>query len=191
MAFQFWDQGPQFAPIEPPVYFCKNKYLLHTEGNAYSGRSKFLLGCGSAVIIHRLEWTQHFHPALITAPAHADHNVIQSPGEMWHGLPTLMEQLRTSDEGERVAEAANRTLTNRYLTPASISCYLRAALMSYGSIMARSTWPNGEGAQVIEGGGVKPGAGARATVSLKDLGVQGDIEYNVWLNLGQPQWPPT
>ncbi len=46
-------------------------------------------------------------------------------------------------------------------------------------MMDRSTWPNPEGAVVVPGGGVKPGAGT-AKGSLKELGVHGDVEVGVW-----------
>lgn len=53
---------------------CKWKYLIHSEGVSYSGRGKYLLGCESVVITHRLNWTQHFHPAMITAEKNPDQN---------------------------------------------------------------------------------------------------------------------
>ncbi|CAO1628374.1 unnamed protein product [Parajaminaea phylloscopi] len=211
----FWE--PDFAPIVLPADHCAHKYLLHSEGNAYSGRSKFILGCSSAVVMHKQEWTQHFHPALITQPRHPDNNVIENPGQLFEGLGELMQSLQASDrqahargavsEGQRVAINANRTLTQRYLTPAATACYLRAALASYNSILDRKSWRSppslsssspgsrpftAAGPLLVAGGGVKPGAGAGEFKGpkLKELHLQGDIAYTTWIALGQPEWPP-
>ena len=43
-------------PIED---FCGYKYVLHTEGVAYSGRFQFLQMCASVVITPPIQWLQH------------------------------------------------------------------------------------------------------------------------------------
>lgn len=209
----FWE--PHFAKIVLPADHCEHKYLLHSEGNSYSGRSKFILGCASAVVMHKLEWTQHFHPALVTGADHIDRNVIENPGHLFEGLGDLIQSLQRSDKetamssfgqssrqmsiGEQVAANANRTLTQRYLTPAATACYFRAAMASYNSVLDRSSWSANRGYQqkqpagphLIKGGGVKPGAGAGQNKgsNLKNLNLEGDIELTTWELLGQPEWP--
>ncbi|CAO1623710.1 unnamed protein product [Sympodiomycopsis kandeliae] len=216
----FWETGPGISPIISPKDHCKHKYLLHSEGNSYSGRSKFILGCSSTVILHELEWTQHFHPALIFAEG-VDQNVIKSPGNLFDQLEELANGLHTSDQqsiqentmsiGQRIASNANRTLTNRYLSPAATACYLRAALISYNSVLDRSSWPaesgsgsgsgwtpssvtNNKGPSIKLGGGIKPGTGAgdHKGDKLKEMHLEemGDIQLSVWQLLGGPQWPP-
>ncbi|KAJ1026024.1 hypothetical protein NDA18_003684 [Ustilago nuda] len=198
----FWEQGPGIDKIVSASEHCRHRFLIHSEGVAYSGRSKFILGCQSTVITHELEWEQHFHPALISSPSSPDQNHIQLPGTYFENLAQTMQNLireeidaegavlsRMATTGEKIAKNAKRTLTDRYLTPAATACYVRAALMSYGRMMDSRSWPGGQAAELREGGGVKPGAGTdKAT--LKDLGVKGDVEYGVWCNLGQPEWPP-
>lgn len=199
----FWETGPGISPIVTPAEHCEHRYLLHSEGNAYSGRSKFILGCSSAVIVHQFDWTQHFHPALISNPSSSDQNVIQTPGSWFDELDSLAARLLDADEqaasspswigrrlseGEKVALNANRTLSGRYLTPAATSCYFRAALLSYASVMDRKSWPGGKGPQVKLGGGVKPGAGA-ANKDLKTMDLKGDIEWSTWELLKGPEWP--
>lgn len=201
----FWEEGPTIGKIVSPPEHCRHKFLIHSEGVAYSGRSKFILGCQSTVILHKLVWTQHFHPALIADPASPDQNHIQLPGTFFENLPTTMQSLIQEENdaksaplsetrsgtttGERIAANAKRTLTDRYLTPAATACYIRAALISYSKSLDRSSWPNRQGPALVEGSGVKPGAGTPKG-SLKDLGVKGDVELGVWSNLGQPEWPP-
>ncbi len=43
-------------PIED---FCRYKYVLHTEGVAYSGRFQFLQMCASVVLTPPIQWLQH------------------------------------------------------------------------------------------------------------------------------------
>lgn len=201
----FWEEGPGIGKIVSAPEHCRHKFLIHSEGVAYSGRSKFILGCQSAVIMHPLEWEQHFHPALISDSASPDQNHIKLSGEFFENLPQTMHSLiqeeidvqgsvlsvtrSATTTGERIAKNAKRTLTDRYLTPAATACYIRAALLSYSRMMDRGSWPGGQGPALVEGGGVKPGAGTDKG-TLKALGVTGDVEYGVWSNLGQPEWPP-
>ncbi|CBQ73577.1 conserved hypothetical protein [Sporisorium reilianum SRZ2] len=193
----FWESAPDIGSIVAPHDHCRHKFLIHSEGVAYSGRSKFVLSCASAVVLHALQWQQHFHPALVADPLSPDHNHIRLPGTLFEHLPATMRALIAEETGlhygettgERVAKNAKRTLTDRYLTPAATACYVRAALMSYSAVMERTSWPGGQGAVVSEGGGVVPGAGT-SKGTLKELGVKGDVELGVWQNLGQPEWPP-
>ena len=193
----FWESGPDIGAIVSPADHCRHKFLIHSEGVAYSGRSKFILSCASTVILHKLEWQQHFHPALIS-DASADQNIVQLQGDYFETLPSTMQSLLDQEKvtfpgmpttAERIASNAKRTLTDRYLTPAATACYIRAALISYSGVLQRSSWPGGQGPKLKEGSGVKPGAGTPKG-SLKELGVQGDVELGVWQNLGQPEWPP-
>lgn len=194
----FWESGPEIGSIVSPPDHCRHKFLIHSEGVAYSGRSKFILACQSAVLMHALEWAQHFHPALISEAGSPDQNHILLPGRYFEHLPETMQSLIAEETsatagltttGQRIAQNARRTLTDRYLTPAATACYVRAALISYSAAMDRTSWPGGQGPKLQEGGGVMPGAGTPKG-SLKELGVKGDVELGVWSNLGQPEWPP-
>ncbi|GAC95249.1 hypothetical protein PHSY_002824 [Pseudozyma hubeiensis SY62] len=193
----FWESGPDIGQIVSPPEHCRHKFLIHSEGVAYSGRSKFILGCQSAVVMHRLEWEQHFHPALVSDSTSPDQNVLVLQGEWFENLPSTMQTLIEEEtismgfitKGQTIASNAKRTLTDRYLTPAATACYIRAALISYSKSLDRGSWPGGQGVRVEEGGGVAPGAGTNKG-GLKELGVKGDVELGVWSNLGQPEWPP-
>lgn len=193
----FWVSGPSIEKIVSPPEHCRHKFLIHSEGVAYSGRSKFILSCQSAVVMHALEWEQHFHPALISDVTSPDQNHLLLPGSYFEALPETIKSLIAQEvsgttaltTGQRIAANAKRTLTDRYLTPAATACYIRAALISYSSNLVRTSWPDQQGPKLIEGSGVVPGAGT-SKGGLKQLGVKGDIELGVWSNLGQPEWPP-
>jgi hypothetical protein len=202
----FWEAGPDIAPTITPAEHCQHRYLFHSEGNAYSGRSKFLLNCISTVITHNMTWTQHFHPAMISAEGDPDQNIIlSSNGDGLFGdLAALMKKLRAEENqtlrfgvstAHQIALNAQRTLGQRYLTPAATACYFRAALLSYASVLDRTSWPGGKGPQLKRGGGVKPGAGAgdnKGAEKLKAMHLEGDIELGTWELLGGPEWnwPP-
>lgn len=48
-----------YANAIPIEGFCKYKYVLHTEGVAYSGRFQFLQMCASVTITPPIQWLQH------------------------------------------------------------------------------------------------------------------------------------
>lgn len=192
---QFYEHGSDVAPFVSISDHCKHKYLLHSEGASYSGRSKFVLGCASAVITHTLEWTQHFHPAINSEPNHPNQNIIVSPGQYFENLAPLMMNLSDADAsaapslGQIVASNANRTLTNRYLTPAATMCYTRGALISYASALNKASFEGGKGPRIVPGGGVVPNSGVKSIKELKPL-LHGDLALTTWQLLDHPQWPP-
>ncbi|PWN45281.1 hypothetical protein IE81DRAFT_286031, partial [Ceraceosorus guamensis] len=200
--------GGDFVPIVAPADHCQQKYLIHTEGNSYSGRSKFLLSCRSVVIAHPLEWTQHFHPALDPNSTSPDQNFIQLPGPHFEGLEQTMAELWESDgkpvswdpKDERrqrtlqdnsartIADNQYRVMAGRYLTPAATMCYTRSALRAYAFSQNLQSWGTAEGPQIRKGSGIVPGT-SKGSDFVKD-GAHGDIEVGLWRLLGSPEWPP-
>lgn len=58
-----WDSGLGH-PVQMEEH-CKWQFLIHTEGNSWSGRLRNLVNCNSAIIIHNpLNWTAHFYSVL-------------------------------------------------------------------------------------------------------------------------------
>ncbi|KAN0064640.1 hypothetical protein ACQY0O_002269 [Thecaphora frezii] len=200
----FHDKGDQFAPIVPMHEHCRRKYLIQSEGNSYSGRFKYLLACHSVTIAHPLEWTQHFHPALVSDPASRQQNFVELKGPLFEGLEEEVRRLQDVDRGRRsggsgrnaprtIADNAQRTLKERYLTPAATMCYTRAALQAYASVLERPSWGQDpmdleEGPFPQVGGGVVASGGRGK--DLAQLGAKGDIEYGVWRLSGSIDWPP-
>lgn len=201
----FHDQGADFHELVPMHEHCRHKYLIHSEGNSYSGRSKYLFSCHAVVIAHPLEWTQHFHPALVSDPASTQQNYIELAGPLFNGLEQLMKGLQALDSNstamagtnqpQKIADNAVQTLKQRYLTPAATMCYIRAALKAYASVLNTDTWPRdsatGESGPAPlggGGGGVVPSGGKDKNMAA--MGVKGDIEYGVWRLSGSIDWPP-
>ncbi|KAJ3047425.1 hypothetical protein HDU99_009497, partial [Rhizoclosmatium hyalinum] len=115
---------------------CKYKYLLQTEGHAYSGRLKYLLNCKSVVIADKLEWDQHFHHLLDYDPASPQQNMVLVPSPFEENLPRVMKELLANPEkAKTIAENAWEDLRNRYLTPAANACYWRYLVKRYAETM--------------------------------------------------------
>ncbi len=53
-----WRHGSPTNAI-PIEDFCRFRYVLHTEGVAYSGRFQFLQMCASVVLTPSIQWVQH------------------------------------------------------------------------------------------------------------------------------------
>lgn len=204
-------KGDWYPLVSLPEH-CQHKYLIHVEGNSYSGRSRYLLSCHSVTITHPLEWTQHFHPALNNFTDSANQNYVQLPGPFFEGLEEVVRELRISDGmtesepeqkitkdgksvppikilkyngAQKIADNALRTLRHRYLTPAATMCYTRAALRHYAESLNVTSW-NNVGATVKAGHGILPDTSKGRIPS----DVKGDIEVGVWRLLGAPNWPP-
>lgn len=50
--------------------FCRSKYVVHTEGNSWSGRLRYLQNCNSVSVIHELEYIAHYYPLLKESGPH-------------------------------------------------------------------------------------------------------------------------
>lgn len=206
------DGREDWYPLVTLPEHCQHKYLIHVEGNSYSGRSRYLFSCHSVTIAHPLEWTQHFHPALNNFTDSPDQNYVQLPGPFFEGLEEVVHELRVSDgftesgpekkigkDGEtiptvkilevngaqKIADNALRILRHRYLTPAATMCYTRAALRHYAESLNATSW-NNLGPTLKPGQGILPGS----SKGRIPPGVKGDIEVGVWRLLGAPNWPP-
>lgn len=102
---------------------CAYRFLLHAEGNSYSGRSKYLFACRSVVIAHPLNWTQHFHPALIPDESSPDRNVVVLPGPNFTGLEATLGALRNNDAlAQNIAANSLRIMRHRTYTPYLTLC---------------------------------------------------------------------
>ncbi|CAO1624644.1 unnamed protein product [Parajaminaea phylloscopi] len=209
------ETGPEYRPLVKLEEHCRRKYLIHSEGNSYSGRSKYLFSCRSITIAHPLEWTQHFHPALISDPNNPKQNYIELKGPGFDGLEETVRGLWESDGrqsgsqgwwakakakgvlGDRsaiqIADNARDSLRDRYLTPAATACYWRAALEAYSQAQQASSWtasnPLNSAGGTVEGPWITPGNGASQGHMLGSAGAIGDISYESWNLVGGGDWP--
>jgi hypothetical protein len=53
------EDGKKASNVLPIEGFCRYKYVVHTEGIAYSGRFQFLQMCASVVLTPPIQWMQH------------------------------------------------------------------------------------------------------------------------------------
>lgn len=94
----FWAQDPgDYKPLVALQDHCSRKYLVHSEGNSYSGRSKYLYSCHSVTISHKMEWTQHFHPALVSDPLSPAQNYVEVTGPLFEGLEEVVRGMWEAD----------------------------------------------------------------------------------------------
>ncbi|KAF7717414.1 Glycosyl Transferase Family 90 protein [Penicillium ucsense] len=111
---------------------CEYKYLVHTEGNSYSGRLKYLQSCRSVVIAHKMDWIQHQHPLLRDSGPDQNHVTVKRD---FSDLKAKIEWLQTHDEeARRIADNNVRTFRERYLTPAAEVCYWRRLIIAWAAV---------------------------------------------------------
>ncbi|KAI1252836.1 hypothetical protein MGN70_005042 [Eutypa lata] len=126
-----WDSGLGH-PVQMEEH-CKWQFLIHTEGNSWSGRLRNLVNCNSAIIIHNpLNWTAHFYSVL--EPDGPNQNYIAVKND-WSDLDEKMNYyLEHQDEAARIGEETERTLRNRYMTPAAEACYIRRMIYEWAKV---------------------------------------------------------
>ncbi|RYP79588.1 hypothetical protein DL769_002898 [Monosporascus sp. CRB-8-3] len=126
-----WDSGLGH-PVQMEEH-CKWQFLVHTEGNSWSGRLRNLVNCNSAIIIHNpLNYTAHFYSVL--TPDGPNQNYIPAKND-WSDLEDIMNYyLEHQDEAERIAEETRRTFRDRYMTPAAEACYIRQMIYEWAKV---------------------------------------------------------
>ncbi|TPX30013.1 hypothetical protein SmJEL517_g06296 [Synchytrium microbalum] len=123
--------------LKSPAQHCEYMYLAHTEGWSYSGRLKYLLQCRSIVVMHPLNYIQHFHHLLNGNDSSPDQNVVQVSLPFGKHLDEAMNSLlskRETDWEEKVLSNSWDNLREKYLTPAANNCYWRRQFRAYGAL---------------------------------------------------------
>ncbi|KAL9079293.1 MAG: hypothetical protein Q9157_001816 [Trypethelium eluteriae] len=109
---------------------CNWQYIVHTEGNSWSGRLRYLQNCNSAVIVHNpLNWIAHYYPVMESEGSSQNYIPVRND---WTDLDEKMQYyLSHSDEAESIAAEGARVFRDRYLTPAAEACYWRKLVREY------------------------------------------------------------
>ncbi|KAH7038979.1 DUF821 domain protein [Macrophomina phaseolina] len=117
------------------VEFCKYQFPIHTEGNSWSGRLRYLQNCNSAVVVHQpLEWQAHYYDLLI--PDGPNQNFISVAND-FSDLEEKIQYYRAHpDKASRVAKNSVDTFRDRYLTPAAEACYWRRMIRNWAEVQA-------------------------------------------------------
>lgn len=114
------------------VDHCDYQFLMHTEGRSYSGRGKYLLNCGSVVVMHTPEWIEPHHSVLV--PSGAAQNVVMV-NRNFSDLETKMKTLLADPaRGKLIAANGATTFRERFLTPAAQACYWRALFRAWAGV---------------------------------------------------------
>lgn len=111
---------------------CRYKYVLHTEGYSYSGRLKYLQACHSVVIIHEMEWTQHYYPLLVADGA--EQNYVQVKRD-WSDLEERIQWLKANPEVAEGIARRSREVMRKYQSEAANACYWREMVRAWGNLM--------------------------------------------------------
>lgn len=154
--------------------FCRYKYIVHTEGVAYSGRFQFHQMCGSVVLAPAVMWMQHvthlvrpvWSGELLRGAGWTGGRATERMRGVWEGVRAseanmVFVERDWSDLGEvvgwleahpEVAEGIARRqrevfVGGGYFSPAAETCYWRAAVRGWAS-MART---EGQGWEEKEG----------------------------------------
>ncbi|KAK9836907.1 hypothetical protein WJX74_010911 [Apatococcus lobatus] len=113
---------------------CKYRYLLHTAGNTYSGRMKYLPFCGSAIVMPHSPWEEFWYGML----EHGK-NVYRTPAvnnrQETHIALTAAEALVQDDAlAQTIAQGAHDLAVN-VLTTRNIELFMLALLKRYAELM--------------------------------------------------------
>lgn len=144
------DRESTDADLKTIEEHCTYRYLMHVEGNSYSGRLKYLQNCASVIIAPPLKWIQHHHHLMNhTGP---EQNFVQVDDGM-DELQTTIDFLRNNPErAEAVARKNVETFRERYLTPAAEVCYWRALVRSWARVSFEpELWEEKGGKRVLRG----------------------------------------
>ncbi len=117
-----------------PCSACRYKWLLHTAGNTYSARLKYLLFCKSAVVLPDSPWQEFFYHML--QPGHNVYRIdALTYGNRAYHLPAVADYLQENDaEAERIG-AAGAAFARKYLSSQSVEQYYKELIETYAGLM--------------------------------------------------------
>lgn len=113
---------------------CRYKYLLHQHGGwpAWSFRLKFLLACGSAVVIPQADWYEYWY-SLLKPWVHfvpAGNSLLTGSNDM----PLIAACLRKHDAEAAAIGRRGAEFVRRYLTDDGVLSYLKSLLKKYKEV---------------------------------------------------------
>ncbi|CAF3840972.1 unnamed protein product [Rotaria sp. Silwood1] len=110
---------------------CNYKYLLHLEGNTFSGRLKYLLICASPVIFLKINGWEEFWYHLLK---HKE-NIIILDSVSEASLLNMTNYLLENSERASHIGINGRNLVLKYLNEQAIICYMRNVLLTYSKLI--------------------------------------------------------
>ncbi|PWN26042.1 hypothetical protein BDZ90DRAFT_57048 [Jaminaea rosea] len=134
---------------------CRWKFHGFPEGNTYSGRLRYLQNCRVVIVTHPPRWIQHWTHLYNADPNSPDQNIVyvdppapDAPSVLvhdekgnefrdatWHNLPATMDWLLRNDERAKlIADNQWDFFRERYISPASATCYWRKLIKGFASV---------------------------------------------------------
>jgi hypothetical protein len=114
------------------VDHCNYQYLMHTEGRSYSGRGKYLLNCGSIVVMHKSEWIEPHQDVYVKSGV--NQNIVEVERD-FSDLERKMQQLLNDPKlAASIATNSQKKFRDRYLTPAAQTCYWRKLFRAWAEV---------------------------------------------------------
>ena len=111
---------------------CKYAYLAHIEGVSYSGRLKYLLQCGSVVVMPQPEWLEWFSPLLVDSGS--KQNVVTVSRDLNHLALTMETLIKSDDWAQKVAKNAAEKFMYNHISETCEACYFREVLRRYAEL---------------------------------------------------------
>lgn len=121
-----WEDPSTIMPMEA---FCRYKYVVNTEGRAWSARMTHLLNCDSLLLVHDVEWIAHYYHLLDT-----DSNCVHVARDFSDLEQKIQYYNKHPEEAQKIADKAKSMFRERYTTPAATACYWRKLLRAYARV---------------------------------------------------------
>lgn len=134
---------------------CRWKFHGFPEGNTYSGRLRYLQNCRVVIVTHPPRWIQHWTHLYNADPNSPDQNIVyvepppaDAPTVLvhdehgvefrdatWYNLPKTMDHLLANDaRAKLIADNQWNFFRERYISPASATCYWRKLIKGFASV---------------------------------------------------------
>ena len=143
-----WSRIDNFLSMED---HCRYMFIAHVEGKlrhilpvrdgkglpwcpgrSYSASLKYRQACRSVVVVHKLQYIQHYHYLLMSSGPHQNFVEVERD---FSDLPAAIEALLADpDKAKRIADNSVETFRERYLTPAAEACYWRALWKGWAAV---------------------------------------------------------
>lgn len=131
-AINWHDKESMSSDLKSMPEHCQYRYLMHTEGNSYSGRLKHLQACESVVVVPKMDWIQHHHPLMRSSGR--EQNYVEVDREMEKLEETIKGLESDQKRAKQIASNSRATFRERYLTPAAEVCYWRALIHGWAAV---------------------------------------------------------
>lgn len=126
------DKASMKDDLKSMAEHCQYRYLVHTEGNSYSGRLKYLQNCESVLIAHKMDWVQHTQHLMSSSGA--DQNFVEVDRDFADLESTVRGLQHDQTRAKMIAANSVHVFRERYLTAAAEACYWRRLFREWAAV---------------------------------------------------------